>query len=153
MPSTEMLFESLLTKCACTLDHSFTLTDFPRHICTVEALHAIYGPGSTCGKSDWFKVFQGNRQFDLVSERDRRKHAEYRRLVSQIYSATSLRGQEKYIDATLTQLFSQFDQKLDHPFDISAWIQYWSFGKVLSSLFLSLFCKMSLVNSGQIQLV
>ena len=142
MRSTETLFESLLTKCACTLDHSFTLTNFRRHICTVEALHAIYGSGSTCEKSDWFKVFQGNRQFDLVSERDIHKHAEYRRLVSQIYSATSLRGQEKYIDATLTQLFSQFDQKLDHPFDISAWIQYWSFGKVLfSSLFPSLFRK------------
>ena len=108
----------------------------------MEALHAIYGSGSACEKSDWFKVFQGNRQFDLVSERDRRKHAEYRRLVSQVYSATSLRGQENYIDATLTQLFSQFDQKLDHPFDISAWIQYWSFGKVLFSfLFLSLICR------------
>ena len=129
MRNTEMLSELLPTKCTCTSNHSFALTNFSRHICTVEALHAIYGPGSACEKSDWFKVFQGNRQFDLVSERDRHKHAEHRRLVAQIYSATSLQSQEKYIDATLKQLFSQFDRKLDQPFDISAWIQYWSFGK------------------------
>jgi len=100
-----------------------------RHICTLEALHAIYGPGSTCEKSDWFKVFQGNRRFDLVSERDRTKHAGQRRLVAQVYSATSLRSQEKYIDVTLKELFSRFDGKSGQPFDISDWIQYWSFGK------------------------
>ena len=133
MRSTEMLSELLLTKCACAFEYSFALTNSHRHFCTVEALHAIYGPGSTCEKSDWFKVFQSNRQFDLVSERDRHKHAEHRRLVAQIYSATSLQGQEKYIDATLEQLFCQFDRKLDQPFDISAWIQYWSFGKGLIS--------------------
>lgn len=128
-----MLSESLPTKCAYTFDHNLLLLSFPRHICTVEALRAIYGPGSVCEKSDWFRVFQGGRHFDLVSERDRQKHAEHRRLVAQIYSATSLRSQEKYIDATLKQLFFHFDRQLDQPFDISDWIQYWSFGKGLIS--------------------
>lgn len=100
------------------------------HLCTVEALRAIYGPGSTCEKSEWFKVFQGDRHFDLVSERDRHKHAEYRRLVAQIYSATSVRGQENYIDVTLQQLLLNFDRKLDQSFDISAWIQFWSFDTI-----------------------
>lgn len=105
---------------------------FLSHICTKEALRAVYGPGSTCVKSDWFKVFQGNREFDLVSERDRYKHATQRRLVAHIYSMTSLRSQEEYIDTTLKQLFVCFDGKLGQSFDISDWIQYWSFGKKYS---------------------
>ena len=127
--NTEKSSELLPTKCECTFGYSFALTNNARHICTEEALRGIYGPGSTCEKSDWFKVFQGNRHFDLVSERDRHKHSEHRRLVAQVYSATSLRSQEKYIDSTLRQLCSRFDRKLDQPFDIGEWIQYWSFGK------------------------
>ena len=100
-----------------------------RHICTLDALRAIYGSGSVCEKSDWFKVFQGNRQFDLVSERDRHKHATQRRLIAQIYSKTSLRNQEDYIDTTLQQLFVRFDKRLEQSFDLSEWIQYWSFGE------------------------
>lgn len=129
MRNMEMSSELLPTKCECTFGHGFALTDFASHICTEEALRTIYGTGSACEKSDWFKVFQGNRQFDLVSERDRQKHAEQRRLVAQIYSATGLRSQEDYIDTTLKQLCRRFDSKLDQPFDISDWIQYWSFGK------------------------
>ena len=94
----------------------------------MEALHSIYGSGSACEKSDWYKVFQGNRHFDLLSERNRHQHAEERRLVAQVYSATSLRNQEKYIDITLRQLLVRFDQHLNQPFDLSDWIQYWSFG-------------------------
>lgn len=74
-------------------------------------------------------MFQGKRQFDLVSERDRRKHAEYRRLIAPIYSASSLRNQERYIDITLDELSVQLDKKLGQAFDISDWIQYWSFGE------------------------
>ena len=100
-----------------------------RHIRIAEALRIIYGPGSSCKKSDWFRVFQGNRRFDLVLERDRQRYAKHRRLVAQVYSATSLRGQEKYIDMPLGKLFVHFDGMLDQPFDMSDWIQYWSFGK------------------------
>ena len=71
----------------------------------------------------WFKVSRGNRQVNLVSERHGHKHAEYRRLVSQICSAMSLTGQELYIDATLMQLLSQSDQTLNQPFDFSVWMQ------------------------------
>lgn len=126
-------------KCTPFLKASPPLLKNLRHISTSEALRAIYGTGSTCEKSDWFSVFQGDRRFDLVSERDRQKHAENRRLVAQIYSATSLRGQEKYIDTTLTQLLGHFDRKLDQPFDISDWIQYWSFGKQYARILIVLY--------------
>ena len=95
----------------------------------MKALQTIYGLGSVCEKSDWFKVFQGKRQFDLVSTRNRHEHGIQRRLVAQIYSKTSLRDQEEYIDITLKQLFFLFDERLNKSFDISEWIQFWSFGR------------------------
>lgn len=43
--NTEMSSELLPTKCVCAFGYSFALTDYARHICNVEALRAIYGPG------------------------------------------------------------------------------------------------------------
>lgn len=97
---------------------------------TPEAVKAIYGARHKVRKSDWFKVFQGKRKFDVMAERDIPTHQMNRKLVAQAYSTSNLFQLEFKIDKSITMLCDVISSKVNTTWDISHWIQYWSFDTI-----------------------
>ncbi|KAL3482853.1 cytochrome P450 [Aspergillus germanicus] len=81
----------------------------PHEISTadIDSLRIIYGAGNDFRKSDWYMPWQGNRKWDLFSERNESIHRAQRRLVSHIYSLSNMKKLEPYVDSAILFLLKK----------------------------------------------
>jgi hypothetical protein len=89
------------------------------------------GAGTKFRKSDWYSVWQGHRTFDLFAERNEKIHGSQRRLVSNIYSMSSLKELETSVDKALKTLLAQLAKMRGEPVDMGLWAQLFAFGTFL----------------------
>lgn len=95
----------------------------------LSAIRLVYGASTKFRKSNWYSVWQGHRKFDLFAERDERKHASQRRLVSRIYSMESLKGLERYVDDAVQHFIGKMNVLADTDIDMGLFVQLFAFGK------------------------
>jgi cytochrome P450 len=87
------------------------------------------GAGTKFRKSDWYSVWQGHRKFDLFAERDEKIHGSQRRLVSSIYSMSSMEKQEPRVDEVLEALITHLEKMDGKPVNMGLWAQLFAFGE------------------------
>ncbi|KAK5107597.1 hypothetical protein LTR62_000991 [Meristemomyces frigidus] len=93
----------------------------------LSAIKQIYGAGTKFVKSDWYSVWQGHRQYDLFGERNERKHAEQRRLVSRAYAMESLKDLEPYVDDAVHVFLDHMSELSGRVVDMGNWVQLFAF--------------------------
>lgn len=89
------------------------------------AVNAIYGPGSTCQKSEWYD--QSRPLISLQTTRDRAVHNRRRRIWSTAFSDKALRGYEERIKVYQDQLIAQIEKSGDNGIDMTKWFNLFSF--------------------------
>ncbi|OAL36511.1 hypothetical protein AYO20_04127 [Fonsecaea nubica] len=97
------------------------------------AVTQIYGVRSKLDKGLAYLPFRrSNEKTSLLSILDEKTHSQYRRLVSNAYSLSSLKGYEPYVDEMVNRLVEVFDgHAADHtPLNISLWCHYYCFDVV-----------------------
>ncbi|KAI1298515.1 cytochrome P450 family protein [Xylaria venustula] len=94
-----------------------------------EAFRQIYSVSKTFRKSASYAVAQGSRPFDLVNERNEKKHGAQRKLVARPYSMDSTKRFEPAIDVLLDSLLHKLDDfaKSSQVFDLGFWVQLYAF--------------------------
>ncbi|WAO90086.1 Hypothetical protein NCS54_00749700 [Fusarium falciforme] len=96
-----------------------------------EATKAIYGLAKGFVKSEWYKA-SGDpfaSHTDLFTDPNPTRHASNRRLVANLYSATSLRNMEGDVDECIDMLVTRLNQLAAsrQPFDLQFWMQSCAF--------------------------
>ncbi|KAI8669749.1 hypothetical protein NCS57_00791000 [Fusarium keratoplasticum] len=96
-----------------------------------EATKVIYGLAKGFVKSEWYKA-SGDPfapHTDLFTDLNPTRHASNRRLVANLYSATSLRNMEGDVDECIDMLVTRLDQlaKSRQAFDLQFWMQSYAF--------------------------
>ncbi|KAJ3463618.1 hypothetical protein MRS44_008404 [Fusarium solani] len=97
----------------------------------LEATKVIYGLAKGFVKSEWYKA-SGDPfapHTDLFTDLNPTRHASNRRLVANLYSATSLRNMEGDVDECIDMLVMRLDQlaKSRQAFDLQFWMQSYAF--------------------------
>ncbi|KIX00582.1 uncharacterized protein Z518_09647 [Rhinocladiella mackenziei CBS 650.93] len=97
------------------------------------AIPLIYGVRLKLDKGDAYVPFrQAGVTTSLLSIPDEKTHAKYRKLVSNAYSLTSLRGYEPYVDEMVNRLVQVCDHHAETqmPLNLSLWCHYYCFDVV-----------------------
>ncbi|KAH6658877.1 cytochrome P450 family protein [Truncatella angustata] len=93
----------------------------------IESLKTIYGAGNDFRKSDWYSVWQGSRKWDLFSERNEDIHRSQRRLVSHIYSLSSMKKLEPYVDNAITFFLTKLSTMEGQRIDVNKWVRLFAY--------------------------
>ena len=97
----------------------------------LEAMKRIYGVASDMPKSDWYAVWSSNgRKGDnLFSMEDRHIHGQMRRKVASMYSMSTIKQYEPYVDKCNRVLMQQFEklEAAGQAFDLQSWMQSYAF--------------------------
>ena len=97
-------------------------------------MRAIYGVSSSLPKSKWYDAFGDPRvpNHNLFSARDRGVHAAMRRRVAGMYSLSTVKSYEPYVDNCVKLLLEVFDgfAKRGEVFDLQTWMQCYAFDVV-----------------------
>jgi cytochrome P450 len=96
-------------------------------VASLPAIKKIYGAGSKFRKSDWYSIWQGHRKFDLFAERDEGIHAGQRRLVSSVYSMSSLKDLEEYVNEAVNVFMAKMKEMQGQTVDMGKWTQLFAF--------------------------
>lgn len=93
-------------------------------------LKKIYGPGTKFLKTPFYSAFGTPEPHrDLFSEQNNSKHAAQRRLMSVMYSMSSLVSYEAVVEQASTDFCRHLDQLASEGarFDLFSWMQYYAF--------------------------
>lgn len=95
------------------------------------AVRAIYGVSSPLPKSKWYEAFGDPRvpNHNLFSARDKAVHGAMRRKVANMYSLSTVKSYEPYVDGCVSLLLERFDQfaSSGEVFDLQLWMQCYAF--------------------------
>ncbi|OCT54514.1 benzoate 4-monooxygenase cytochrome P450 [Cladophialophora carrionii] len=97
------------------------------------AVPVIYGVRSKLDKGNAYVPFrQAGVTTSLLSIPDEKTHSQYRKLVSNAYSMTSLKGYEPYVDDMVNRFVEVCNQHAfaGKPMNLSLWCQYYCFDVV-----------------------
>jgi len=96
-------------------------------ICHPEAVSAIYGGTSRCGKGAWYDLT--HPMVSLQTTRNREAHQRQRRLWSGAFSDKQLRGYEERIDVFRRKLVDRISRsaKEGTPLDVTHWFNLFTF--------------------------
>ncbi|KAK5128187.1 hypothetical protein LTR08_004078 [Meristemomyces frigidus] len=94
-------------------------------------VRAIYGIGSKFSKSDYYHPF-GNPDTshkDIFSERSNEVHSANRRKQANMYSMTSLKNYEPFVDRVNSTFFGKLKEfsETGQSFDLFTWMQFYAF--------------------------
>lgn len=96
-----------------------------------EAAKVIYGISSPLAKNKWFRAFGDPRvrNHNLFSAQDNKVHAQMRRMVASMYSMTTIKSYESFVNNCIGALLSQFDRLAVQadPIDLQRWMQCYAF--------------------------
>ncbi|KAH0565669.1 hypothetical protein GP486_000943 [Trichoglossum hirsutum] len=87
------------------------------------AIKPIYGIGTKFTKSGWY----AGQEVSLFAERDEKVHAHFQKLISGIYSMTSMVDFEPYIDNTIKSFMQQMRDRVGQSVDLGKWLQLLAF--------------------------
>ncbi|KAF4924395.1 Pisatin demethylase [Colletotrichum viniferum] len=91
----------------------------------------IYGISSPLPKSKWYDAWGDPRipNHNLFSARDRAVHGLMRRKVASMYSMSTIKSYEPYVDSCVALLLKRFDEfaASGEMFDLQHWIQCYAF--------------------------
>ena len=73
--------------------------------------------------------WQGNRKWDLFSERNENVHRAQRRLVSHIYSLSSMKKLEPYVDNAVTFFLTRLSKMEGQRIDVGRWTRLFAYGQ------------------------
>jgi hypothetical protein len=73
--------------------------------------------------------WQGNRKWDLFSERNENIHRGQRRLVSHIYSLSNMKKLEPYVDSAILYLLKKLGSMEGEKIDVGRWTRLFAYGK------------------------
>ncbi|KFY24339.1 hypothetical protein V491_02193 [Pseudogymnoascus sp. VKM F-3775] len=93
----------------------------------IDSLKIIYGAGNNFRKSDWYSVWQGTRKWDLFSERNEDIHRAQRRLVSHIYSLSSMKKLEPYVDQSVAFFLNKLSTMEGQEIDVNKWVRLFAY--------------------------
>ncbi|KAK5168178.1 uncharacterized protein LTR77_006746 [Saxophila tyrrhenica] len=102
-------------------------------ISDASAVQTIYGIKSKFTKTDWYDVWRGpnrgTKHFDQFTDRDEKHHAARRRLLSNMYSMTSVLESEPYIDDCSEVLMRKLSALAERgvSIDLGKWLQMYAF--------------------------
>ncbi|KAH7133866.1 cytochrome P450 [Dactylonectria macrodidyma] len=95
------------------------------------AIKAIYGIGKPFAKSHWYKASSDPKAPfpDLFTDRNPARHSANRRLVANLYSATSLRAMEGSVDDCIDLFLARMSElaRSGESFDMQFWMQCYAF--------------------------
>lgn len=104
----------------------------------------IYGISSPLPKSKWYDAWGDPRipNHNLFSARDRVVHGLMRRKVASMYSMSTIKSYEPYVDSCAALLLKRFDEFAEsgETFDLQQWMQCYAFdviGEITVSLVLA----------------
>ncbi|KAI8300733.1 hypothetical protein K4K59_001390 [Colletotrichum sp. SAR11_240] len=91
----------------------------------------IYGISSPLPKSKWYDAWGDPRipNHNLFSARDRAVHGLMRRKVASMYSMSTIKSYEPYVDSCVALLLKRFDEFAEsgETFDLQQWMQCYAF--------------------------
>ncbi|KAH0438060.1 cytochrome P450 [Colletotrichum camelliae] len=91
----------------------------------------IYGISSPLPKSNWYDAWGDPRipNHNLFSARDRAVHGLMRRKVASMYSMSTIKSYEPYVDSCVALLLKRFDEfaASGETFDLQQWMQCYAF--------------------------
>ncbi|KAK1497076.1 hypothetical protein CTAM01_08088 [Colletotrichum tamarilloi] len=91
----------------------------------------IYGISSPLPKSGWYDAWGDPRipNHNLFSARDRAVHGLMRRKVASMYSMSTIKSYEPYVDSCVALLLKRFDEFAEsgETFDLQQWMQCYAF--------------------------
>lgn len=97
----------------------------------LEGIKKIYGVASDMPKSDWYGVWSSNgiTGDNLFSMENRQLHGQMRRKVASMYSMSTIKQYEPYVDKCNRVLIRQLDdlEKAGQIFDLQRWMQSYAF--------------------------
>ncbi|KAF2267043.1 cytochrome P450 [Lojkania enalia] len=93
----------------------------------LDGFRTIYGSASKFRKSDWYSVWQGHRVFDVFGERDVKKHAQQRKLVTRAFAMETLKELEGYVDNMVEVFVTKMGEQIGKKVDMAYWIQLFTF--------------------------
>ena len=94
-----------------------------------DGIRKIYAAGQRYRKSDYYAPNQGNRTWDMLTERDPHIHANMKKIIGSAYSLTSLMELEPYVDnmsATFSRAMNKFDER-NEPINLNYYLQLYAF--------------------------
>ncbi|KAI9834154.1 MAG: hypothetical protein M1826_005265 [Phylliscum demangeonii] len=92
-----------------------------------QAVKMIYGLATKFPKSNWYRVWQGKRKFDLFAERNESIHTSQRRLVSNLYSMAAVKELEASFDKAITVFVQRMTEQQGRVVDMALWLQLFAF--------------------------
>ena len=98
-----------------------------------DVIKSPIGSGNDFRKSDWYMPWQGNRKWDLFGERNENIHRAQRRLVSHIYSLSSMKKLEPYVDNAVTLFLSKLSTMEGKRIDVGKWTRLFAYGQLAPS--------------------
>ncbi|KAF2859255.1 cytochrome P450 family protein [Piedraia hortae CBS 480.64] len=96
-------------------------------ISDLAAVKTIYTPGTRFKKSEFYRPFNNDREFDLFGGRDERLHAQQRRLVARAYTMDSVRDNEDGVDSIIRIFLKCIDNHAGKKMDMANWLQLFAF--------------------------
>lgn len=109
----------------------------------------IYGISSPLPKSGWYDAWGDPRilNHNLFSARDRAVHGLMRRKVASMYSMSTIKSYEPYVDSCVALLLKRFDEFTEsgETFDMQQWMQSYAFdviGEITVSLVVRLLARL-----------
>ncbi|KAK1511445.1 hypothetical protein CABS01_07403 [Colletotrichum abscissum] len=94
----------------------------------------IYGISSPLPKSGWYDAWGDPRipNHNLFSARDRAVHGLMRRKVASMYSMSTIKSYEPYVDSCVALLLKRFDEFAEsgETFDLQQWMQCYAFDMI-----------------------
>ena len=73
--------------------------------------------------------WQGHRKWDLFSERNENIHRAQRRLVNHIYSLSSMKKLEPYVDDAVTFFLTKLSTMDGQRIDVGRWTRLFAYGQ------------------------
>jgi cytochrome P450 len=96
-----------------------------------DAMNTIYGVSSDMPKTAWYEPWGDMRipNHNLFTARDRKFHSGMRRKVANMYSMTSIKSYEPYVNRGVALLLRKFDEvAMQHrTIDLQQWMQCYAF--------------------------
>lgn len=96
-----------------------------------EAAKTIYSISSPMAKANYFRAFGMplDRNHNLFSAQDVKVHAQMRRMVAGMYSMSTVRSYESYVDNCIRALFGQFENLASKgdTINLQHWMQCYAF--------------------------
>ena len=93
------------------------------------AAKIIYAISKPMPKGPWYKKWGPFDNHNLFNAQDRQFHSEMRRRVSNLYSMSSIKHYEPYVDNCIAVILEKFDQfaASGESFDVQRWMQCYAF--------------------------